>query len=110
MIYNKLVRDKIPEIIAQQGKRVSFRALKGDELKAALKDKLIEETRELVNATKLEDIFEEIVDVEQVLMAIRHAYGMSDYDLGFMRTKKATEKGAFDKGHFLESVTEAVNE
>jgi predicted house-cleaning noncanonical NTP pyrophosphatase (MazG superfamily) len=100
----KLVRDKIPGIIAMKGKSVSFRALQGEELKQALKDKLVEETQELVNATSLAEVFEEIVDVEQVLVAIRQAYGMSDYDFGYMRKEKADAKGTFSCGYFLESV------
>ncbi len=108
MIYNKLVRDKIPEIIAQQGKSVSFRALQGDELKKALKDKLIEETRELVNAETEEEIIEEIADVEEVLYWITFAFiengGFPKVD--FRKKDKGNEKGSFRKGYFLESVEE----
>lgn len=105
-IYNKLVRDKIPEIIAQQGKSVSFRALKGDELKAALKDKLIEEAYELVNAETEEQIIEEAVDVLEVLYRIIGVFisngGFPKVD--FFKVEKCKEKGAFIKGYFLESV------
>jgi predicted house-cleaning noncanonical NTP pyrophosphatase (MazG superfamily) len=107
MIYNKLVRDKIPEIIAKQGKRVSFRALQGDELKAALKDKLIEETYELVNAETEEQIIEEIADVLEVLEWIQirfiKAINYSPF-VDKQRQNKATEKGVFREGYFLESV------
>ena len=109
IIHNKLVRDKIPEIIAKQGKRVSFRGVKGDELKAALKDKLIEEVNELVNASTLSQIIEEVADIEEVLCAFKYEYGIS-HDTNDARRDKAIEKGTFSCGYFLESVTEADNE
>ena len=104
MIYNKLVRDKIPEIIAKQGKRVSFRALQGDELKKALKDKLIEETQELVNAETQEQIIEEAVDVLEVLHCLLLKNGFDLVDCTKVRSEKEKEKGAFWNGYFLESV------
>ncbi len=108
MIYNKLVRDKIPEIIAQQGKSVSFRALQGDELKKALKDKLIEEVQELVNAETEEEIIEEIADVLEVLSFIQHMFvkiGIPD-PVKEKQKEKAANKGSFRRGYFLESVGE----
>lgn len=106
MIYNKLVRDKIPEIIAEQGKSVSFRALKGDELKKALKDKLIEETNELVNAETDEQIIEEIADVLEVLHCLLLKNGFDLVDCKKVRSEKEKEKGGFERGYFLESVGE----
>lgn len=103
-IYNKLVRDKIPEIIAKQGKRVSFRALQGDELKAALKDKLIEEAYELVNAETEREVLEESADVLEVLECLLWQNGFIPLELEKERVAKEREKGAFDKGYFLESV------
>lgn len=109
MIYNKLVRDKIPEIIARQGKHVTFRALKGEELKKALKEKLIEETQELVNAETQEQIIEEMADVQEVLQTMRLVLTkpyITTLDLDDVRNEKQKEKGGFEKGYFLESVEE----
>lgn len=107
MIFNKLVRDKIPEIIAQQGKKVTFRAVRGEELKQALKDKLIEEAIELVNAETEEQIIEEIADLQEVLAEITREFietGCNFPKVDNMRNKKEREKGGFEKGYFLESV------
>ena len=107
MIYNKLVRDKIPEIIASQGKRVTFRALQGVELRQALKDKLIEEVQELINAETFEQIVEEMADVQEVLSAMQSELTIrtiSTPEIESEKNSKRDEKGGFDKGYFLESV------
>lgn len=106
MIFNKLVRDKIPEIIAKQGKTVTFRALRGEELKQALKDKLIEETKELVNAQTQEQAIEELADVFLVVQTL-FSIDNSLYDkLCETIAVKNCEKGIFKFGYFLESVEE----
>lgn len=104
-VYNKLVRDKIPEIILKQGKTVAFHALEGNKLKKALEEKLIEETQELINAQTEEEIIEEIVDVTEVLYALQEAYGISYSKVADAFHEKNREKGGFKKGYFLESVS-----
>lgn len=103
--YYKLVRDNIPEIMAKQGKSVSFCALQGDKLKQALKDKLVEEVNELINAETREDIIEEMADVIDVLCAIKAFHNIEDEE-GYKREEKNKEKGGFAKGYFLEYVSE----
>ena len=108
-IYNKLVRDKIPEIIAQQGKQVTFSTLKFDEFKQALKDKFIEEATELVNAETLEQIIEEMADIYEVLNAMQlyltETVIATPVILNAMHEKRKN-KGGFEKMVFLLSVTD----
>ena len=112
--YNKLVRDKIPDIIAKQGKSVTFHIVKGEDLKEALNSKLFEEVRELINAETEEQIIEEMeeqiieemVDVMEVLYAIKDMYGISESDLDDRRFEKIDEKGGLREGYFLESVSD----
>lgn len=106
MEYNKLVRDKIPEIIAKQGKKVTCRRLEGDELKQALKDKLIEEAHELAQAETKKQMVEEMADVESVLAAIRITHGIDYSDVHIERLCKDSWKGTFAAGQFLERVEE----
>ena len=56
MLYNKLVRDKIPEIIAQQGESANIRVLSDKEYTAALEQKLDEETAEFHKEKNLEEL------------------------------------------------------
>ena len=72
-VYNKLVRDKIPEIIEADGKYCKTRILSGEEYIAALEAKLNEEVAEYQKDKNLE----EIADVFEVLQAICIARGYS---------------------------------
>lgn len=49
MKYNKLVRDKIPEIIENNGNSCVIKTISGNDLKKALENKLLEETNEFIN-------------------------------------------------------------
>ena len=106
MIYNKLVRDKIPEIIEEQGKKVNYHILNQEEFIEALKDKLIEEAKELKEAKTTEEIVEELVDVLEVYHIFMETSDISSetiYEAGFNKLEK---KGGFYKKIFLESVEE----
>ena len=106
MIYKKLVRDKIPEIIAKEGKKASYRTLEGDELKKALKAKIVEEAHELAQAETEEQILEEIADIQEVITALRIEYALKFWEAEDVRLTKAYEKGRFLNGYFLENVEE----
>lgn len=104
MIFNKLVRDKIPEIIAKQGKKVTFRVLQDDEKEQALKDKLIEEVQELINAETREQVIEEMADIQEVLIALRSKYKIRLVEVQTVGVNKHAKRGGFENGYFLESV------
>ena len=99
-VYNKLVRDKIPEIIEADGKTCKTRILGDEEYLAALEEKLNEEVAEYQKDKNLE----EMADVLEVLQAICVAKGYSLEDLETMRAKKAEKRGGFKDKIFLESV------
>ena len=96
-VYNKLVRDKIPEIIEADGKT---KILSDEEYIAALETKLNEEVAEYQADKNLE----EMADVLEVLQAICVARGYSLDELEAMRAKKAEERGGFSDKIFLEYV------
>lgn len=99
-IYNKLVRDKIPEMIEADGKTCKTRILSEEEYIAALEEKLNEEVAEY----QADKTLEEMADVLEVLHAICVARGYSLEDLEKVRVKKAEERGGFWERIFLESV------
>ena len=72
MLYNKLVRDKIPEIIAQQGESANIRILSDKAYTAALEQKLDEETAEFHKEKNLE----ELADILEVVYALRMIWGV----------------------------------
>lgn len=101
-VYNKLVRDKIPEIIEADDKVCKTRVLSNDEYIAALEAKLNEEVAEY----KVDKNLEEMADVLEVLQALCVARGYSLAELETMRAKKAYERGGFKEKIFLEYVEE----
>ena len=100
MKYNKLVRGKIPEIIAKSGKTVSYRILSEEEYKNALEEKLDEEVIEFHESKSVE----EIADILEVVNALIKANGYHRITVFKERMKKRMSKGGFGKRAFLEAV------
>jgi len=100
--YDKLVRDRIPEIIKASGKvPVTRKVTDPDELKRRLIDKLFEELQEYRESEKLE----ELADILEVLQAlVEHVHGMKWEDLRELQGRKWEERGGFDAGIVLERV------
>lgn len=98
-IYNKLVRDKIPEILDGKGVVYQTKILSGDAYKAALFDKLDEETLEFKQDYNLE----ELADVMEVVDAFAQLLGADFRQVLDIKNKKAHERGAFTKKICLES-------
>lgn len=104
--YNKLVRDKIPEIIEKDGKIVKLHILSDEEYLVALDKKLLEEVKEYQEDKNLE----EMADILEVLYAICRAHGYSLEDLEAKRSEKVKKRGGFENKIFLESVKELESE
>lgn len=102
-IYNKLVRDKIPEIIAgDNGKTCVTRIMADDEYLESLHTKMQEELTEYLESGETE----ELADLEEVLRAILAIKGVSYEEFEKIRTGKVKKRGAFQKRIFLESVSD----
>lgn len=101
-VYNKLVRDKIPEIIKADGRLCKTHFLSNEEYLAELENKLNEEVKEY----QIDKNLEEIADILEVLQSICIARGYSLIELEALRAKKAKEKGGFSSKVFLEYVEE----
>ena len=100
-IYNKLVRDKIPEIINAGGaKTINTKILDNENYLQALNTKLKEELNEYLESGEVE----ELADLEEVLRAILDAKQVSYADFEAIRQNKVSKRGAFKQKIFLESV------
>ncbi|MBE9221876.1 acyl-CoA dehydrogenase family protein [Cyanobacterium stanieri LEGE 03274] len=104
IIYNKLIRDKIPEIITKSNKTYQIKTLSSEEYKNSLKQKLLEEVNEFLEAHE-DNLMEEIADIYEVLSATINAYGLNKETIETIRQNKAQEKGKFDKKIQLVSVS-----
>lgn len=102
IIYNKLVRDKIPEIIKQHGKTPVIRKVTNqDECAQLLVTKLREEVSEYCesgNPAELADILEVIRALSLVV------HGMTLSGVERIRAKKEADRGGFKEGLVLEKV------
>ena len=101
-IHNKLVRDKVPEIIASTGKSYDLHYAKTEEILPLLETKLNEEVSEYLEDKNLE----ELADVMEVLFGLANALGYSEEDLINKRNVKKEERGGFEKGIVLEKIYE----
>lgn len=102
-IYNKLVRDRIPEIIENDHKTCAIRILDNDEYLGCLKSKLLEECHEVMDAEG-EDIKKEIADVLEVLEALENILHINHQEVLSIKKKKAHNNGAFNNKIYLKYV------
>ena len=100
--HNKLVRDRIPEIIEGSGKTCATRILPQAEYLAALDTKLTEELAEY----QADKSMEELADLLEVMIAVAEARGHSFAEVEAIRRAKAEKRGGFRERIFLESVTD----
>ena len=98
MIHNKLVRDRIPEIIAASGRKCEWEVLSEAEYLARLDEKLQEELAEYLEDKSLE----ELADLLEVLMAVAEARG-SMAEVEAIRVEKKAKRGGFEKKILLKS-------
>lgn len=99
--YNKLVRDKIPEIIEGRGERVDVVQLAGDALIVALRQKLVEESLEALDAKSGDDLIGELADVDEVIRAFSHALQLRKGRIEAERKDKEKRRGGLNLGFML---------
>lgn len=97
-IYNKLVRDNIPEIMIKNGAKPVIKTLNDEEYLKELNKKLQEELNEYL----VDENIEELADLEEVLLAILKVKDVSLDEFNKIRIAKVNKRGAFDKKIFLE--------
>jgi len=97
---NKLVRDKIPSVIMENGEMPNFRIMEDDEFLKALNEKLLEEVAEYQESG---DIYE-LADILQVICSISEIIGRGFKEIEYLKDEKAIELGGFKAQMFLESI------
>lgn len=123
--YNKLVRDKIPNIIIGKGLSFKAKVVKGSAYDRAIAKKLKEESEEVFYAwewldhvcgveaghgdAEYEKLIEEMADLFEVYVNALKAFNISTKQVFEAVMKKRKERGAFEDGIFLEWVEEDKN-
>lgn len=96
--YNKLVRDKITDIIEADGRIAKYRILDNNEYRKELNKKLQEEVKEYLDDNNIE----ELADIVEVIYGILNSMNVSINEFERIRMSKQEERGAFEKKIYLE--------
>ena len=102
MVYNKLVRDRIPELILAQGQKPHTRILDDKEYTLALEAKLDEEAGEFHREKNLE----ELADILEVIYALAENLGCTREELMEVYQRKHDARGGFSRRILLISKDE----
>lgn len=105
-IYNKLVRDNIPDIIHNNGEKPITRILSNEEYKFELEKKLYEEYQEVLNTTTSKDRIEELADMLEIIISLAKLEDKTLNDVVEVAQTKRLKRGGFDKRIYLEKVIE----
>lgn len=103
-IYNKLVRDKIIDIINKDGKKAIYKTLNELEYKEELEFKLLEEYNELVLAKTKTEKLEELADLYELIKAMAELLNVNIKDVINIAEAKESVRGSFKKRIYLERV------
>ena len=100
--YNKLVRDKIPEIIKDKQEQCEVRTITDIvELQQELFKKIKEEAASLAMARTKAEFIEEYADLEFVLETIVKQLGITPEEINQGREENILRKGEYNQQHFL---------
>jgi predicted house-cleaning noncanonical NTP pyrophosphatase (MazG superfamily) len=101
ILYNKAVRDRIPEIIRKTGKECQITSLSDDDFLPELEKKLQEELDEYMESKSLE----ELADIIEIIHRLVELNNSSMTKLELIRQDKKKERGGFEANLFLLNVT-----
>lgn len=101
---NKLVRDKTVKRMKNAGIITHYTILKDEYLCDALKQKLIEESNEVKDASDRKEIISELADVFEVIESLCRVYKISDTEIQLVKQDIREKRGGFEEGIFSEAI------
>jgi len=96
-VYNKAIRDRIPDIIKESENDCVIKQLSNDDFLLELEKKLEEELKEYQESKSAE----ELADILEVIYRISELRGIRRTELETIQNKKRSERGGFEKNLFL---------
>ncbi|PZX04581.1 putative house-cleaning noncanonical NTP pyrophosphatase (MazG superfamily) [Psychrobacillus insolitus] len=100
-VYNKLVRDLIPQVIEKSGGKFSTRTLEPAEHLTEIKNKLYEEVKEFQETNNRQDALEELADILELIHAALPIHEATYEELEEIRIAKKEKRGGFEEGIYL---------
>jgi predicted house-cleaning noncanonical NTP pyrophosphatase (MazG superfamily) len=94
--HNKLIRDRIPEIIQSAGKQCATEVLSEEDYQQALRQKLIEEAHEAATAIG-DDLIKELADLYEVIDGLMLVYHVDREAVVKIQEERRAERGGFNK-------------
>ncbi len=102
-VFNKLVRDKIPELLDKNGGETETEILSEEKYIKCLYEKLGEECKEVIETKSREDLIEELADLYEVILSLIKVKNISMEEIETTRIQKREKRGGFDSKIFLKS-------
>lgn len=99
--YNKLCRDKVPDIIAGKGFECDVREVGHDEYKREIVRKVFEEASGVSNYSGRSGLLKELADLVITIDAVKKEFGVSDEDLEEAVLTSIEEKGGYEDRLYL---------
>lgn len=103
-MYDKLIRDLIPDLARAEGRELQVRVARDLELDRLFSRKLIEEAAEVGDALAAGDrtaLVDELADLHTVLQAVAQRHGIAYEDVLQAAQRKRDRRGGFDAGLVL---------
>ena len=94
--YNKLIRDRIPEIIRRNGHVCELEIMSAEEYGQALREKLIEEAMEAASASGY-DLLTELADLYEVMNALMKINHIDFAQVRTIQEQRRAERGGFEQ-------------
>jgi predicted house-cleaning noncanonical NTP pyrophosphatase (MazG superfamily) len=105
----QIIKDKLPEFVAEQGKIINYAECKNNEL---FLEMLVNQVGTACNQFFAKPTIENIVEIQLVLEAIIKANGINDETYNQIRTEMINTQGAYDNryiGFFQEAAQNSEN-
>ena len=99
--YNKLIRDRIPEIIENAGEKPRFITLSREAYFKEIQIKILEEAKELIEAKTTKEAVDEIVDIQELIDTLLKELGITKFEFWELQRRKNKKRGGFKKRLFL---------
>ena len=101
---NILVRDKMIEKMSSDGIHVDYKKLDEENYIASLREKIIEEAKEVAEENNREKLIYEFADLLEVAQTLATAVGITEFEIAKAQKEKREKSGGFKKGYFTNFV------